>query len=352
LCTSFLPVVLVSAGVVVALLVGCGGHDLDEGDLPQAGQHLIVSVGDSVASGEGNPDSGPHPWADPDWCHRSHISGQAIAARELIGSHPDAGLRYVSFACSGATIDEGLLGPQRGGFLKRDEQPAQLAEQLHGLAGPIDALMISVGANDVEFAKIVGFCLFHNPCQDSTSFGPAKKWAKIHHVPPPKLSAYVTLRIDELGSEYRRVDERIPDEIPRSHVLIVEYFDPTRTLPTRALPDGACPIFNYWIIGHPENGLVSPAESRWAHDDLLIPLNLAIRSAARKNGWTLVSGVDQAFDGHGICAPKAERWIRTVKESLHLQRNKSGTLHPSEPGHQATAALIEPKLAGVLGLSP
>ena len=263
----------------------------------------------------------------------------------MIEAHPDSSLRFLSFACSGATIDRGLLGEFQKGTFHRAE-PAQLdrVRQLPHQTD-VDALLISIGANDVGFQRIVTFCTIKDRCSNNRTFGPAVEWAAKQHVPVPTLDAFVTQRIAELGQDYDRVDARIPSEIDRGHVLIVEYFDPTRW------PVGTqCPVIDERLINHPEEGLVTTAESRWAHDHVLIPLNDAIHAAAQRNGWTVVDGVDEAFDGHGICAPKPERWVRTLNESLAMQHDIRGTLHPNEAGHRATAALIRAKLASVLGL--
>jgi hypothetical protein len=40
--------------------------------------HLVVSLGDSVASGDGNPDAAGPTWLEP-CCHRSLRSGAAVA---------------------------------------------------------------------------------------------------------------------------------------------------------------------------------------------------------------------------------------------------------------------------------
>jgi hypothetical protein len=96
---------------------------------------------------------------------------------------------------------------------------------------------------------------------------------------------------------------------------------------------------------------VTIKESRWAHDRVLLPLNDLIHAAAEENGWTLVDRVDERFDGHGICAPKEQRWVRTLGESLRMQHDHLGTLHPNEAGHRATAELIRSKLAALLALS-
>jgi lysophospholipase L1-like esterase len=297
-----------------------------------------------VASGEGNPAPGLFRWQSPSWCHRSATSGQAIAARALIAAHPDSSLEFVSFACSGATIDRGLLGEfKKGSF--RGAELAQLDRIAQLPATDVDALMISIGANDVGFQRIVTFCTIKDRCPTNRSFPPAVEWAAKQHVPVPTLDRYVTQRIAELGRDYDRVNARIPSAIDRRHVLIVEYFDPTRWPVHRQ-----CPVFDERVIRHPEEGLVTTAESSWAHDHVLIQLNEAIHAGAQGNGWTVVDGVDERFDGHGICAPKDERWVRTLPESLALQHNISGTLHPNSAGHEATAALIKEKLASVLGL--
>ena len=329
---------LICAGAL--LPSGCLGI----GDGASTDRHLIVSVGDSVASGEGNPAPGIVRWQSPSWCHRSATSGQAIAARELIEGRAESSLRFLSFACSGATIDRGLLGEFRKGNLHRAEPPQLARLERLPAESQVDAVLISIGANDVGFQRIVTFCTLKERCQANRSFPPAVEWAAERHVPIPTLDAYVTERIGELGQDYDRVDARLPTEIDRGHVLIVEYFDPTRW------PGGRqCAVFDQRVIRHPEDGLVTMAESGWAHDRVLIPLNDAIQAAAERHGWTLVDGVDEGFDGHGICAPKAARWVRTLPESLALQHNISGTLHPNEAGHRATAALIGAKLASVLG---
>jgi hypothetical protein len=70
---------------------------------------LIVSIGDSYASGEGNPDvnrSGDQPaqWVDRR-CHRSANSGPAQAAAALERADPHTSVTFLSFACSGATVN-------------------------------------------------------------------------------------------------------------------------------------------------------------------------------------------------------------------------------------------------------
>lgn len=104
---------------------------------------LIISLGDSYASGEGNPDRptslsalGPPPawdtesaerwWLDPlflnrmkpaawtdGWCHRSLMSQHFVAALVFAARHPKEAVTYASFACSGAALFDGVLAPQK-----------------------------------------------------------------------------------------------------------------------------------------------------------------------------------------------------------------------------------------------
>lgn len=108
----------------------------------KAQPRLVVAMGDSFASGEGNPD---HPavfkpgagnkkiseaWWEPEpfrdavkmiehdaqWldgqCHRSLLAWPSMAALRRAVEHPHEVVRFASFACSGAEVFDGLLVPQ------------------------------------------------------------------------------------------------------------------------------------------------------------------------------------------------------------------------------------------------
>jgi hypothetical protein len=69
---------------------------------------LIVTIGDSVASGEGVPDiHGGIGFAHTAWqsrqCHRSARAGPSLAALEVQQQDPTSPVTFVSVACSGAT---------------------------------------------------------------------------------------------------------------------------------------------------------------------------------------------------------------------------------------------------------
>ena len=137
---------------------------------------LIVSIGDSVASGEGNPDTGGL-FSAAEWigrrCHRSMLSDTQAA---LAAERADAGssISFVPLGCSGRPsrrVARRVPYParRRGGALQLD-----LVNQIQE-GREIDALIVSVGANDVGFSDIVIFCAKVVDCPDRR-FDPDKPW--------------------------------------------------------------------------------------------------------------------------------------------------------------------------------
>jgi hypothetical protein len=179
---------------------------------------LIVGLGDSTASGEGNPivpvalnDNGfcfrrvagtdrqrfflpgrakanvvadcPLPGDVPDqrdaweaanaqWmfapCHLSLYSYQARAALALAIENPSLSVTYYPMGCTGATIREGLLGSQKARERpKRNGTPssATVSGQIEQLAAylrtgqsnarPADLIFLTVGGNDLDFSGLV-----------------------------------------------------------------------------------------------------------------------------------------------------------------------------------------------------
>ena len=107
---------------------------------------LIVGLGDSFASGEGNPDvpvkldeqkrsqnlyptrakdgaQGSALWLDR-LCHRSLYSYQLRAAMQVAIENPQVSVTFLGHACSGAAVDKGLIGPQSYVEFKSDNASA------------------------------------------------------------------------------------------------------------------------------------------------------------------------------------------------------------------------------------
>jgi lysophospholipase L1-like esterase len=179
---------------------------------------LIAGMGDSVAAGEGNPDR-PVKLSDEgfcfrrfgtgseyyrpgratftgdrtcenspnaagqltDWaklgarwlsqaCHRSLYGYQLRTALALAVENPHVAVTFLPLACTGATIDTGVLGAQNARELNcaPSQQcprtvPAQITTLQQYLAiarrgrpnRPLDLVLLTVGANDIDFSGLV-----------------------------------------------------------------------------------------------------------------------------------------------------------------------------------------------------
>ncbi|TMJ48641.1 MAG: hypothetical protein E6G85_23880 [Alphaproteobacteria bacterium] len=178
---------------------------------------LIAGLGDSIASGEGNPDR-PIALADEGFCFRYYLGsasaqyyrpsragykgGRACEAPELLQvwqhqsalwlnsachrslygyqtrtalalavQYPHVAVTYLPLACTGATIHDGLFGSQRARECppSKSQSPCQgtvngqLAELRDAIAAAkrrqpdrkLDLVLLSIGANDIYFSGLV-----------------------------------------------------------------------------------------------------------------------------------------------------------------------------------------------------
>ena len=97
-------------------------------------------------------------------CHASLYGYQMRAALALAVENPQIAVTYVPLACSGATIDEGLLGsqtarecPLQGSCASSSPAQVRQLESIVRRAGrSIDLMFLTIGANDIKFAGLVG----------------------------------------------------------------------------------------------------------------------------------------------------------------------------------------------------
>jgi|GEM_PF-6118178 len=171
-----------AAAMVAVVVAGAGVAGAGAGEWPSAGAatapvattlHSIVQMGDSIASGEGTLygyvyTAAKGEWTggvtDPTWtgpyqtCHDSHYAyGEVVATYE--------GAAFHQFACSGATFANGITTPQVNGT-KATLRPAQFGNwttqadlnATYDHADP-DLVLVTLGADDVQFVKIVEGCV-------------------------------------------------------------------------------------------------------------------------------------------------------------------------------------------------
>lgn len=354
--------------------------------------YLVAGIGDSIGSGEGNPErwqpigclvgvcvakAGPT-WVDSPFgraCHRSTKAGQAQAALSLERISPTTAVTFVHLACSGATTqktvyttcgsttgdgDGGLLDSYHGIEPTCPEIPAQIS-QLDALTcnvevapdtpctshRPIDALLISIGGNDLHFSNIVSDCEW-NSCDKDGSL--AALAVDLKALPQ---------RLDLLKST---IDRRL---LVRK-AYFTEYPDPTHDA------GGAG-----WNVNHLPGLLsgISGGEAMFLSTQLITPLNNALAAAAAPPRFNFVSGIATAFATHGYASDQCpftlierdarlvdpcgglsrtyNRWVRTFEDSRWIQGPfdspgvPSGTVHPNEDGHRAIAnallgAIVDP----------
>ncbi len=253
------------------------------GELPiavtaQVKDMLIASLGDSFASGEGNPDEpvafddkrrfrnfypirkqnsqgGSASWTDR-LCHRSLYGQHMRAALQIAIENPKASVTYLDYSCSGASIEAGILGPQE--YVERvsdDEPNAQIVARpitggnrdlahlrmLRDLCAvkpnysrglwrckggqfrrPLDFLFLSVGGNDLGFASMVAWATL----RDATSSDIAKFFGAA-----VSASQFGDRMKKDLPGFYGKLAKALEETVPL-YSAADQQFDPARVILT------------------------------------------------------------------------------------------------------------------------
>ena len=286
------------------------------GNLPA----LVVSMGDSYASGEGAPETTDPRWPAPGLCHRSSHAAPAKAVQMLTNNNSRyyEGYQFVHTACTGAEVYNGILNAQT----ERNElaQITQVNQQTTGRT--IDALVISVGGNDVGFGQIIDACIQPSRCtQDATV---QFNWNT--------AANYLRYRYDDLINAVQGFENGTRPAVsltqPIRHVYVTQY-------PRGMTTDGTPNWCNGAMWPDPVSGFVA-SESQWADETVVARLNTEIVNMVnRANGrlgthpvWHVIPAPD--FTRHGFCA--GDRWINTFSDSMGTQASYWGTFHPNRTG--------------------
>ncbi len=312
---------------------------------------VIVSIGDSFASGEGDPDiDKPNFFVGPTWsyvldadstrCHRSTISQHSIAAQEFQRLHTEYRVVFKSFACSGASIaGAGLLGQYGGvqpevGKAPMQPQIRQINDWLAATGTTkIDALLVSVGVNDVGFSDIVAKCaVFPGPnCTTDQA-----------------LMSSTRARVASLGVSYGLLNEALHGRGPlKLHVFPSKSFLTTYPDPTTGSRMETCAGPSFHQLGLLPEALsnLTTVETDAIVREVLTPLNTAIR--AQSSNFTIVDLDQGAFRGHGVCANEGQRYFNTNDDAVKRQGGdwarsnwmpfdvpiSTGIMHPNRTGH-------------------
>jgi hypothetical protein len=373
---------------------------------------LIVSIGDSYASGEGNPDrwqqltgsdilgnptdATPAVWQDRR-CHRSALSAPAQAALMLEMADPHSSVTFLSFACSGATINthfyddapfydpyrkapewplvkdrgSGILGPGCGQEPPYPDQPqlSQLPSQMSQLMTaltndgdlpprPVDALLISAGGNDMGFVPVIMLCALYWDCEDILVSSQYGGWKTLQS----RVSDDVNALEDLYAALAAEIQEYIPFS-PNGRVYITQYPDPTSNSGGGYCDEMLKDVIPWWVGTISEIGAIFDGapfvplppyrmdqdEATWAGGTVGPALNSAVAAAAQTHGWIMVDGINDStgnlFATHGYCA--ADNWIRTATESVDIQGPWAYWIVPTWPANStATTGTMHPTADG------
>jgi len=233
---------------------------------------------------------------------------------------------FVNLACSGAELTAGLLSPY-GGMEGGSELPSQVAQLRRLLCGgratcprgemrPIEHLTISAGINDVRFSTILKLCaLFGDDC-DSLA------WRDFS-------AGYNTL-----FESYERLAAQLRT-LPIERVTIMDY--------------PGDPFGMGGILSDREAGGCGALRGINGDEAALIArmgelLNSRIERSAARNGWSVARGATPAFRPHGYC--HEDSWLRSLSDSLDMQGNVDGTMHPTGKGHAILAQFLVNAMTG------
>jgi lysophospholipase L1-like esterase len=302
---------------------------------------LIVGLGDSFASGEGNPDHAGDPvrWQDRR-CHRSANGFEALVAARLEVASARSSVTYVPLACSGASITAGLLGPYAG---IEPVGSTTLPPQVSAMKSLIDkrvpdAVIVSIGINDLGFGNVAFFCF--DDGVDAKAAASVDCWNR--HYPSASsagtLTSFVRGRVAALpGRLARLADAFRAAGVPASRIYVTEYPNATRDANGRTC-DPLIPYLDGRAFGTDLRGEITRDEAAKAETELLLPVNHTLADAASVHGWHFVSGIAAASARHGVCSTRP--WFLSVFDSFLAQHDVLGTLHPNAQGQQATAGLV------------
>jgi lysophospholipase L1-like esterase len=260
---------------------------------PPAGAATLVALGDSFSAGEGAEAYDPGTDRRGNRCHRS-----AHAWPRLLGvasSH--------LLACSGARTEQ-----LRTGMENRDDRGQLPRLREIAARGAIDLVTITIGGNDIGFARHVAACFSPFRCLgDSEEIDDGLR----------------DLRVD-LERGYRAILR----SAPAARLIVVGYPEIT---PTRGERD-RCPT-------------LGQVEKERAHR-VALDLNRTIAAAASEVAAEFVS-VRRVLDGHELCT--REPWLRPVGTVLREDIQEMG--HPKRSGYEAIAEAVRQRLlpAGLLG---
>lgn len=254
---------------------------------PALGAVNAVVIGDSTAAAVGNRPV-PHPTALDKSCGRS---ADSYAAQLGTANH----WHVLNLGCAGATVRDGLLGPQ---ILGTQAAPPQLSEAQRALKASY--LIVSIGANDVHWADLTRLCAKSPTCDDRAT------------------GAYFRAQLTRFTLDYQNLLTQLAAFPNHPHVIVNEYYDPFG-------PDAHC-LTREGVT----NAKAQQLRSRLAE------LNAVLRQGALDAGF---AAVQPQYTGHELCD----------KQPFVQSPADQAPLHPTAAGELAIALADQQALGNVEG---
>ena len=258
-------------------------------------------------------------WMNPP-CHRSLYSYQVRTTLALAIEQPHIAVTLVPLACTGATIGAGMFAGQRADDCPwvvgiescSGTAPAQFAELREIMAAVhrqnpnrnLDMALLTVGANDVNFAGLVA-----NVIVDATT---------------ERILLKQGSAIASVADSQKALDQDLPDEFAQlraalkpyvggnlGRVVFVSYGNPAMQADNKPCPGGRDGLDVHPAFGADSDRLRATAE--FVENKFLPKIkmlatcdgNKICRDPATEN-MTFVDGHQAAFERHGMCVRAAD----------------------------------------------
>ena len=372
---------------------------------------LIVGLGDSFASGEGNPDvpvefgpdrrhqnlyprrlnndvSGSAQWIDR-LCHRSLYGHQLRAALQIALENPQNAVTFLGYSCSGASVANGILGPQEyvervattdaanpaSRFVAGGNKDSQIHWLLRELCAvkpervddlwacpgkqyrrSVDYVFLSIGGNDIGFANVVAWATLRKGTSASLAkfFGatvPPEQFAEnMRDVLPgayAQLAKALEVAIplysgDPVFDASRVVLTSYPDMLVDEQGSVCEAGDSESENEDQFPANQSMDVFSSWLA-------TTSGRLKAVHEQLST-LHTRMRDLAGDQGWTFAGRVYESriFTAHGFCAqnPKLMSeptevlmipcWGKAERPTQTCQSSWSGKIREWRPYDPAT----------------
>jgi hypothetical protein len=331
--------VVVSALALVVAAAACGSASSGTGGGSSGSGHplSIVSVGDSIASGEGiaygytydNAPPTPH-WVggtpNPTWtgpypqCHQTTAAYGAVVAQARQA-------RFTNLACTGSTYVDGITGPWS--FPGSPTAPAQFGDwatkanlnPVYDQAAP-DVVLVTFGADDVLFKSVLVSCVIAAVTDPNVCTA---------QDPGTRVTTDVLDKQPALGQHYRDLATAIqargqaahPSKVP--FVVFTGYPNP--------LP---APNANVSFTACPDAAHLNQAQIAYLASLLQLQLQ-TLQGAVGGMRGVAVADVTGALAGHQWCSSDPWAYGASV---LALNPQSGAPVHPTAQGQQAVARVV------------